>query len=150
MARGSTPGTPGGGRWRLGSVAIGALVLAAVGAAAAGFLAAAPRIPTWIAVEIAVWLLALLVVGFTLLRVRRRFGRGWALLALGVLTGVALFAMAATELIAYWGGQPARAGPLALQDDQQRIDATVATWQRSSVTSPSLGETQWQIQASSA
>ena len=86
-------------------VVVAALVLMAVGAGLAEFLAdpsgLALLVPQWIAVEVVVWIVALVVVGFVLIHVQRRYGTVRALLALAVLMGVALFAMSVGELMAY-------------------------------------------------
>lgn len=85
------------------------LALMALGAVLAEFVAHPSglllHVPEWTP-EVAVWLTALAVVGSVLIRVQRRYGTVWALLALGVLMGVALFAMSAGELAAYVGWEP--------------------------------------------
>ncbi|MCY3814634.1 MAG: hypothetical protein OXH15_22880 [Gammaproteobacteria bacterium] len=88
-------------------VVVGALALMALGAGLAEFVAdpsgLALHVPEWITVEIAVWVVALVVVGFVLVRIQRRYGTVRALLALAVLMGVALFAITVGELVAYMG-----------------------------------------------
>lgn len=87
------------------------LVLMALGAVLAEFVAHPAGLPLHlpeqtVVVEFAVWGVALLVVGFVLILVQRRYGTVWALLALAVLMGVALFAVSAGELAAYMGWAP--------------------------------------------
>ena len=99
--------------WRVLVVAplvVAALALMALGAAIAEFIARpgfAHHVAGWIAVEVndgvrvevAAWVTAIVVVGYMLTRISRRYGTGWALAALAVLAVVALFAMTAGELI---------------------------------------------------
>ena len=87
---------------------LAAVALMAVGALLAEFMAKrsglALPIPEWIALDVVVWIGALVVLGFLLILVQRRYGTGWALLALTVLMGVALFALNLEESIAYLRG----------------------------------------------
>ena len=93
-------------------VSAAAFALIAFGAILAEFVAdpsgLATHLPQWIVdavdwvtVELAVWIGALIVVGFVLIHVQRRYGTLRALLALTVLMGVALFALSVGELAAY-------------------------------------------------
>ena len=58
------------------------------------------QVPEWVAIEFIVWIAALVVVGFVLVQVQRRYGTVWALLALAVLMGVALLALTVEEAVA--------------------------------------------------
>ena len=93
-------------------VSAAAFALIAFGAILAEFVAdpsgLATHVPGWIVdtvdwatVGFAVWIGALIVVGFVLIHVQLRYGTLRALLALAVLMGVALLALSAGELPAY-------------------------------------------------
>ena len=82
-------------------MALGA-VLAEVVAHPSGLSLNVPR-PT---AAVGVWLAVLAVVGSVLIVIQRKYGTGWALLALGVLMGVALLATSAGELAAFLGWEP--------------------------------------------
>ena len=62
------------------------------------------QVPEWVNIEFIVWIVALIVVGSVLIRVQRRYGTVWALLALGVLVGVALLALTIEEAVALLRG----------------------------------------------
>lgn len=87
-------------------IAVAALALIGLGAVLVEFVAdplgLTPLVAEWVPIEVVVWIAALIVVGYVLVRIQRRYGTVWALLALAVLMGVALFAMSVGELAAYF------------------------------------------------